>query len=85
MQALLEELLAGDAAGPSALDIDMSGLGVTPPPQAPNPREERTLSAFDVADEDAEERAYARRRRATIALGLLGACTAVAGSVSIGF
>jgi hypothetical protein len=85
MHALLEELLAGDEVGPSALDLDVAALGVPAPVPSRAARSARPLSAFDVADEDAEERDHARRRRVALTLGVVGSLAAFAGSVSIGF
>lgn len=81
---LIEQLFAGEPVpGPSALDLDLA------PTAAAHERREssgpRTLSAFDVADEDAEARLFARRRLVGVAVAGAGSAFALLGALAIGF
>ncbi len=85
MNRVIDELLATGDTLPSALDLDVAALTAPAVPALAVVGEER-LSAFDVEDEEAHERAHARRRRV---LGLVmlacGSVMAVAGSIALGF
>ncbi len=83
---LLAELLAGGPVGPSALDLDLDldhpqrPLGTAPPAVAG----ERSLSAFDVADEDAEARGFVRRRMVGIAAVSAGSAGVLLAALTLG-
>ena len=84
---LLAELLAGGPVGPSALDLDLDlDQPQRPLAAAPAPATgERALSAFDVADEDAEARGFARRRMAGIAAVSAGSASVLLAALTLGF
>ncbi len=84
---LLAELLADGPVGPSALDLDLDlehpqrPLDTAPRPAAG----ERSLSAFDVADEDVEARVFARRRMVGIAAVSAGSVGVLLAALTLGF
>jgi hypothetical protein len=83
MGDVLEQLLAEEGIS-SALDVHLDGPGPPlhrPPPKGPA---EQRLTAFDVADEEAEERAQALRRLLAMVALSAGAALALAGSVALG-
>lgn len=89
---LIEQLLAGEPVpGPSALDFDQTrvveaGEGARHADAQPltAARGSRTLTAFDVADEDAEARSFARRRLLGAAIAGAGSTVALAAALALG-
>jgi len=96
---LIEQLLAGYAAdavpGPSALDLEQTSYPEAAEDAQHAERakraEERTpavpvrlLTAFDVADEDAEARSFARRRLLGVAVAGTGSTVALAAALALG-
>lgn len=81
--SVMEQLLGGEEGLPSALDVDVAGLGVPEPRPSVAAGGEQRLSAFDLLDE-AEDGAYRWRRALGVAAVVLGSAAAVAGSVAIG-
>lgn len=89
---LIEQLLAGEPVpGPSALDFAQPrereaghGARAAAAQQPTGARGARTLTAFDVADEDAEARSFARRRLLGAAVAGAGSTVALAAALALG-
>lgn len=85
MHRTLDELLYPADAQRSALDVDVAQLGWGSPVAAAAHSRPAVLTTFDVADEDAEDRRFARRRVLGIAAGAALGTVALVGSVALGF
>jgi hypothetical protein len=58
---LLMQLLTEEGTARSVLDVDVADLGVPDPPPVRALRGAQRLTAFDIEDEDGEQRAQVRR------------------------
>lgn len=85
MQRTLDELLYPADTHRSALDVDVAQLGWGSPVAAAAQSRPVVLTSFDVADEEAEDRRFARRRVLAMVTGTALAVSALAGSVALGF
>lgn len=85
MHRTLDELLYPADAQRSALDVDVAQLSWGSPVAAAAQAGSAVLTTFDVADEDAEDRRFARRRVLGIAAGAVLGTVALVGSVALGF
>lgn len=85
MHRTVDELLYPAGAERSALDVDVAQLGWGSPVAAAAQGRPVTLTSFDVADEDAEDRRFARRRVLGMVAGGAVGTLAVVGSVALGF
>jgi len=97
LEQLLADHTADAATGPSALDLEHHSYleHSAPEPTAsldtPEGAEQRSpgrgarlLTAFDVADEDAEARSFARRRLLGVAAAGAGSTVALAAALALG-
>jgi len=81
----LDELLYPFDAQHSVLDVDVAQLGWGSPVAAAARPRPVVLTTFDVADEESEDRRFARRRLVAIASGTALGTLALVGSVALGF